>query len=45
MYTTINENGVLNNYATEPKVYYAEYPSSVTFRNKQVVQELNYPEA
>jgi hypothetical protein len=27
MYTTINENGVLNNYATEPQIYYAEYPT------------------
>jgi hypothetical protein len=27
MYTTINENGVLNNYATEPQIYYAEYPN------------------
>ncbi len=27
MYTTVNENGVLNNYATEPKMYYAEYPA------------------
>ncbi|MBD2629744.1 photosystem II assembly protein Psb34 [Trichormus variabilis] len=27
MYTTINENGILNNYATEPKLYYAEYPT------------------
>ncbi len=27
MYTTTNENGVLNNYATEPKLYYAAYPS------------------
>lgn len=27
MYTTINENGVLNNYATEPEIYYAAYPS------------------
>ncbi|MBD2415085.1 ssl1498 family light-harvesting-like protein [Nostoc calcicola FACHB-3891] len=27
MYTTVNEDGVLNNYATEPKVYYAEYPA------------------
>ncbi len=26
MYTT-NEDGVLNNYAAEPKVYFAEYPS------------------
>ncbi|MBD2354404.1 ssl1498 family light-harvesting-like protein [Tolypothrix sp. FACHB-123] len=28
MYTTINEDGVLNNYATEPQIYYAEYPST-----------------
>ncbi|ADI66139.1 photosystem II assembly protein Psb34 [Trichormus azollae] len=27
MYTTTNEEGILNNYATEPKLYYAEYPS------------------
>ncbi len=27
MFTTINEDGVLNNYAVEPKVYFAEYPS------------------
>lgn len=27
MYTTRNEEGVLNNYATEPKVYCATYPS------------------
>ncbi len=26
LYTTSNE-GLLNNYATEPAVYYAEYPS------------------
>ncbi|MBD2484653.1 photosystem II assembly protein Psb34 [Planktothrix sp. FACHB-1365] len=26
MYTT-NENGILNNYAIEPKMSYAEYPS------------------
>lgn len=26
MYTTSNE-GLLNNYATEPAIYYAEYPS------------------
>ncbi|MFB2935940.1 photosystem II assembly protein Psb34 [Aerosakkonemataceae cyanobacterium BLCC-F154] len=26
MYTT-NEEGILNNYATEPTVYFAEYPS------------------
>jgi hypothetical protein len=27
MYTTVNEDGVLNNYATEPQVYCAEYPA------------------
>ncbi|MBD2461687.1 ssl1498 family light-harvesting-like protein [Oscillatoria sp. FACHB-1407] len=27
MYTTINEQGQLNNYASEPALYYAEYPS------------------
>jgi hypothetical protein len=26
MYTT-NEEGILNNYAAEPAVYFAEYPS------------------
>jgi hypothetical protein len=28
MYTTVNEDGILNNYATEPQMYYAEYPSA-----------------
>ncbi|QLE58585.1 photosystem II assembly protein Psb34 [Nostoc sp. TCL26-01] len=27
MYTTVNEEGILNNYATEPQVYYAAYPN------------------
>jgi hypothetical protein len=27
MYTTVNEEGILNNYATEPQLYYAEYPT------------------
>jgi hypothetical protein len=27
MYTTVNEDGVLNNYATEPQMYFAEYPA------------------
>jgi hypothetical protein len=27
MYTTTDERGILNNYATEPKMYYAEYPT------------------
>ncbi|WP_414579445.1 photosystem II assembly protein Psb34 [Anabaena sp. CCY 9402-a] len=27
MYTTVNESGILNNYATEPKMYYATYPN------------------
>lgn len=26
MYTT-NEEGILNNYASEPPIYFAEYPS------------------
>lgn len=33
MYTTVNENGVLNNYATEPQVYCAEYPAIWEQRN------------
>jgi hypothetical protein len=28
MYTTTNECGVLNNYAVEPQMYLASYPSS-----------------
>ena len=27
MYTTSNENGILNNYSKEPKLYYAEFPT------------------
>jgi hypothetical protein len=27
MYTTTNEEGILNNYPTEPKTYYAAYPN------------------
>ncbi|MCT7981976.1 ssl1498 family light-harvesting-like protein [Laspinema sp. A4] len=27
MYTTSDEKGILNNFATEPKMYQAEYPS------------------
>ena len=27
MYTTINETGQLNNYATEPEMYFASYPA------------------
>nr|WP_225938534.1 ssl1498 family light-harvesting-like protein [Leptothermofonsia sichuanensis] len=27
MMRTVNEEGLLNNYAVEPAVYYAEYPS------------------
>jgi hypothetical protein len=27
MYTTVNEEGILNNYAPELPTYYAEYPS------------------
>jgi hypothetical protein len=28
MYTTTDEYGILNNYATEPAMSYADYPSS-----------------
>lgn len=28
MYTTSDERGILNNFAREPKLYYAEYPST-----------------
>jgi hypothetical protein len=27
MYTTVTEEGILNNYAPETQIYYAEYPS------------------
>ncbi|MBE9070081.1 ssl1498 family light-harvesting-like protein [Leptolyngbya cf. ectocarpi LEGE 11479] len=27
MYTTVNETGQLNNYATEPEMYLASYPA------------------
>jgi hypothetical protein len=27
MYVTTNSEGLLNNYAVEPDIYYAEYPS------------------
>jgi hypothetical protein len=37
MYTTVNEDGVLNNYPTEPKPYYAEYPA-VWEQRRYVVQ-------
>ncbi|NJM71098.1 MAG: ssl1498 family light-harvesting-like protein [Scytonema sp. RU_4_4] len=28
MYTTVNEDGILNNYAIEPQMYHANYPST-----------------
>ena len=34
MYTTRNEDGILNNYASEPAMYFAEFPS--------VEQQQNY---
>jgi hypothetical protein len=37
MYTTVNEDGVLNNYATEPQVYCAEYPA-IWEQRKYVLQ-------
>ncbi|BAQ64626.1 photosystem II assembly protein Psb34 [Geminocystis sp. NIES-3709] len=33
MYTTINEEGTLNNYAREPQMYYSNYPSPEQQRN------------
>ncbi len=33
MYTTTDERGVMNNYATEPDMYYAVYPSPEQQRN------------
>ncbi len=27
MYTTVNEEGILNNYAPKTAIYYAEYPA------------------
>jgi hypothetical protein len=32
MYTTQDERGILNNYASEPRMYFAEYPSSAQQR-------------
>jgi hypothetical protein len=37
MYTTTDERGILNNYATEPKISYAEYPA-VWEQRRYVVQ-------
>lgn len=37
MYTTVNEEGILNNYATEPQVYCAEYPA-IWEQRKYVLQ-------
>ncbi|MBD2249663.1 ssl1498 family light-harvesting-like protein [Nostoc sp. FACHB-888] len=37
MYTTVNEDGVLNNYTTEPQVYCAEYPA-IWEQRKYVLQ-------
>ncbi|MFN6568244.1 photosystem II assembly protein Psb34 [Dendronalium sp. ChiSLP03b] len=37
MYTTVNENGVLNNYPSEPQVYCAEYPA-IWEQRKYVIQ-------
>jgi hypothetical protein len=39
MYTTVNEDGVLNNYATEPQMYYAEYPA-IWEQRKYVIQSV-----
>ncbi len=39
MYTTTNEDGVLNNYAAEPKMYYAQYPA-IWEQRKYVIQSV-----
>ena len=39
MYTTTNEDGILNNYAAEPKIHYAEYPA-IWEQRKYVLQGL-----
>ena len=33
MYTTTDERGIMNNYATEPEMYYAVSPTSEQQRN------------
>jgi hypothetical protein len=33
MYTTRNEDGILNNYASEPAMYFAEFPSEEQQQN------------
>ncbi|NER86188.1 MAG: ssl1498 family light-harvesting-like protein [Moorea sp. SIO3A2] len=33
MYTTVDETGVLNNYAPETEIYYAEFPTLEQQRN------------
>ena len=37
MYTTYNENGTMNNYAVEPEMYLAVYPSPE--QQKQYMQQ------
>ena len=37
MYTTYNENGTMNNYASEPEMYFAVYPSPE--QQKQYMQQ------
>ncbi|MGK7902153.1 MAG: ssl1498 family light-harvesting-like protein [Hormoscilla sp.] len=32
MYTTTNENGILNNYPVAPKMYYGTYPDGLQQR-------------
>jgi len=32
MYTTTNENGILNNYPQSPKMYYGTYPDGLQQR-------------
>lgn len=38
MITTVNEDGVLNNYAPATRVYYAEYPTVVWEQQRYALQ-------
>ena len=37
MQTTSDERGILNNFASEPKLYYAEYPSTAQQRQYKLL--------
>ena len=43
MYTTTDENGILNNYAPETKFYYAEYPSKELAKKEEGSSDQRLP--